>query len=198
MTIFEPSRPLSARIRRGVAQTALAAALFVGGYYAHMVVTSNFHPVIKGEVYRSSQPTASNIAMYQKEYGIKTILNLRGPNSGRDWYDAEVAQAKSLNIQHIDFPMSARRELTQEEAEKLVALMRDAPKPLLIHCQAGSDRTGLASALYLAAIAKTSEATAEGQISIFYGHIGVPLLSKTYAMDRTFENMEPWLGLSNS
>jgi protein tyrosine/serine phosphatase len=193
----QPRRLLS-HLRTGILLAFLGAACFVGGYYAHMVFTTNFHPVIVGELYRSSQPSASSIALFQKEYGIKTILNLRGPNTGRDWYDAEVAEAKALDIHHVDFPMSARRELTQEEAAKLVEIMRDAPKPLLIHCQAGSDRTGLASALYLAAIAKTNEATAEGQMSILYGHIGVPLLSKAYAMDRTFEKMEPWLGLSNS
>ncbi|MFD2031462.1 tyrosine-protein phosphatase [Ancylobacter dichloromethanicus] len=49
--------------------------------------------------------------------------------------------------------------------------MKDAKKPILIHCQAGADRSGLASALYLAAIKKNSaEAEAEAQLSIRYGH----------------------------
>ena len=175
----------------------LAVVIFVGGFYLHMLVTYNFHPVIDGEVYRSSQPSPSAIALYQKQYGIKTILNLRGDNSGHAWYDKEVQQAERLDIKHIDFRMSSSRELTHDEALKLVALMRDAPKPLLIHCQAGADRTGLASALYLAAIAKSDENTAERQMSIFYGHIGLPM-NHAYAMDRTFEKMEPWLGFSNS
>jgi protein tyrosine/serine phosphatase len=76
--------------------------------------------------------------------------------------------------------------------------MRDAPKPILIHCRSGADRTGLASALYLAAIAKTNEKTAEGQMSIFYGHLGLPIMSRAFAMDRTFEMMEPLLGFLNS
>ncbi|MDL2398522.1 dual specificity protein phosphatase family protein [Rhizobium mayense] len=184
-------------IGRGVLWALAPFALIAGGFYAHMLWTTNFHPVIAGQVYRSSQPSAATIAELQKQYGIKTIINLRGDNSGRSWYDREVAQAKELNINHIDFKMSASRELTQGQAAQLVEIMRDAPKPLLIHCQAGADRTGLASALYLAAIAKTGEATAEGQMSIMYGHLPLSFTS-AYAMDRTFEKLEPWLGLSSS
>lgn len=192
--------PLTSRLRRigrGVLLAFAPFALFAGGFYAHMLWTTNFHPVIAGELYRSSQPSAATIAELQKQYGIKTIINLRGDNSGHGWYDKEVAQAKELNINHIDFRMSSGRELTQDQAAKLIEIMRDAPKPLLIHCQAGSDRTGLASALYLAAITKTGEATAQGQMSIIYGHLPLSF-TRAYAMDRTFTKLEPWLGLSNS
>lgn len=185
------------RAGRGALVALGAFAAVAGGFYAHMVWTTNFHPVIAGELYRSSQPSAAMIAELQKQYGIKTIINLRGENSGRHWYDKEVAEAKQLNIDHIDFRMSSNRELTQQQAAQLVEIMRDAPKPLLIHCQAGADRTGLASALYLAAIAKTNEATAEGQMSIFYGHLSLSF-ARAYAMDKTFEKLEPWLGLTAS
>ncbi|WFU03310.1 dual specificity protein phosphatase family protein [Rhizobium sp. CB3171] len=185
------------RIGRGVLLAFSPFALIAGGFYAHMLWTTNFHPVIAGEVYRSSQPSPATIAELQKQYGIKTIINLRGDNSGRTWYDNEVAQAKELNINHIDFRMSSGHELTQEQAARLVEIMRDAPKPLLIHCQAGADRTGLASALYLAAIAKAGEAAAENQMSIIYGHLPLSF-THAYAMDRTFEKLEPWLGLSSS
>ncbi len=185
------------RIGRGGLVAAGAFAAVAGGFYAHMLWTTNFHPVIAGELYRSSQPSASTIAEFQKQYGIKTIINLRGDNTGRHWYDNEVAEAKELNINHIDFHMSAGRELTQAQAEQLVDIMRNAPKPILIHCQAGADRTGLASALYLAAIAKANEATAEGQMSIIYGHLPFSF-TRAYAMDRTFEKLESWLGLSAS
>lgn len=185
-------------VAKGILRFAvLPAALFVGAFYSNMVLTTNFHPVIAGEVYRSSQPSANDIVEFKKRYGIRTIINLRGDNSGHDWYDKEVAQAKELGINHIDFKMSADRELTQTQAAELVDIMREAPKPLLIHCQAGADRTGLASALYLAAIAKVNESVSEKQISILYGHISLSV-SHAYAMDRTFEKLEPWLGFSDS
>jgi protein tyrosine/serine phosphatase len=75
--------------------------------------------------------------------------------------------------------------------------MQTAEKPILIHCKAGSDRTGLAAALYVAAVAKGGERKAEGQMSIAYGHFGIPF-SPTYAMEETFEAIEAELGFPNS
>lgn len=185
------------RSRKLALCSAGALFLIVGGYSSYLAATDNFHTVIPGEVYRSSQPSAETIADVEKRYGIKTILNLRGDSGRPQWYEEEVAQSKALGITHIDFGMSAGTELTPEKAEALIKIMRDAPKPILIHCRSGADRTGLASALYLAAIAKTNEKTAESQMSIFYGHVGLPI-SASFAMDRTFEMMEPVLGLNDS
>lgn len=175
----------------------LIAGLSVGGYLGALQLTGNFHQVVAGQLYRSAQPTAEDIAYYAKTYGIRTIINLRGDNNGSSWYDAEIAQAKTLGITHVDFGMSAHRELTQPEAATLIAILERAEKPVLIHCKAGADRSGLASALYVAAVAKLGEAAAEEQISIRYGHISLPV-SAAYAMDRTFEALEPWLGFPSS
>jgi hypothetical protein len=61
----------------------------------------------------------------------------------------------------------------------------------LVHCYGGSDRTGLATALYLAAIKHAEESDAESQLSLLYGHL--PFGSAT-AMDHTFDHVEPLLG----
>ena len=84
-----------------------------------------------------------------------------------------------------------------ERAAQLAALLRDAPKPVLIHCRSGADRTGLEPALYLAAVAGSSEDAAEGQISLYYGHVSLPV-SAAWPMDRSWEVLEPWLGFSSS
>lgn len=180
---------------RLVSTGCLAGALFLAGYFGTLRLTGNFHVVVSGEVYRSAQPSAADIAAYKRTHGIKTIINLRGENKGSPWYDAEIAAAKQLGIAHVDFGMSAKRELSQQEAAALVAVLARAEKPMLIHCEGGADRSGLASALYAAGVAKLDEEEAERQISIRYGHISLPL-SPAYAMDRTFEALESWLGLS--
>lgn len=77
-----------------------------------------------------------------------------------------------------------------DEARQLATLLRDAPKPLLIHCRSGSDRTGLASAIYLNQVANIDQETAERQLSLRFGHIGIPLVSPTYAMDESWERLE--------
>ena len=94
--------------------------------------------------------------------------------------------------------MSAQSELAQPEVERLLQVMRDAPKPLLIHCQGGADRTGLAAALYVAGIEGRDEEAAEAQLSLTYGHIGIPWLSKAWPMNVTWERIEPWLGFPES
>ena len=81
------------RVGRGALVALGAFGAVAGGFYAHMLWTTNFHPVIAGELYRSSQPSAATIAELQKQFGIKTIINLRGNNGGHHWYDQEVAEA---------------------------------------------------------------------------------------------------------
>jgi protein tyrosine/serine phosphatase len=168
-----------------------------GLYLAGLQLSGNFHTVVAGELYRSAQPTAAMIAAYRENYGIRTIINLRGENVGSDWYDAEVAEAKKLGISHVDFRMSARRLMTPEQFDQIVDVLQKAEKPILIHCKSGSDRSGLVSALYVAAISKLGEEAAESQISFRYGHIPLSI-SAPYAMDRSFEAFEPVLGFPKS
>jgi protein tyrosine/serine phosphatase len=170
--------------------------LLIGGYLGGLQLTDNFHEVLPGVLYRSAQPSATDITNYVRKYGIRMVVNLRGENDS-DWYRQEIAATEQANIEHLDFRMSASQELSVEQAAELVQLLSDAPKPLLIHCQSGADRTGLASVLYLQQIAGIDEKTAEGQLSIRYGHIGIPYISSAYAMDRTWEKLERIFGLSS-
>lgn len=170
---------------------------FMGGYLYTLQYKGNIHTILDGQAYRSNQPDPVRIASLQKLYGIRTIINLRGPEPGSKWYDEEIAAAKTLGIRHADFEMSASRQLSPAETRQLIALMANAEKPVLIHCKSGSDRTGLAAALYVAAIAKGGENKAERQMSIAYGHFGFPL-SPTYAMERSFEAIEAELGYTGS
>ncbi len=175
----------------------ILASAMTGVYLLGIQLFGNFGTVIAGELYRSNQPTADELEAYVKAEGIRSIINLRGGNMASAWYAEEMASARELKLAHYDFPMSDHEELSPERAKQLIALMEKAEKPLLIHCKAGADRTGLAAALYLAKIAKAGEEAAEAEISIRYGHVSLPL-SPSFAMDRTFENLEPWLGFPNS
>lgn len=167
---------------------ALSCAFLL--YIGALQLSGNFHEVIPGQLYRSSQLSQDQLATYVKANGIKTIINLRGQNDGSEWYRSEVASAEQLGVQHVDFGMSARKELTPRRVAQLIQIMRDAPKPILIHCKSGADRTGLASAIYVNRVAGLDEETAEHQLSIRYGHLSIPYFSSAYAMDRSWEVIE--------
>jgi len=168
---------------RGFCRSALAllvATLGLGAYVGDLQLSGNVHSVVAGEIYRSAQLSTAQLTAYASRYRLRTIVNLRGANPGRPWYDREVAASAHLGV------------------ARLLAILNAADKPLLIHCQSGADRSGLVAGLYLAAIARHGEAAAEDQLSIRYGHIGLPHVASAYAMDRTWETLESGLGFSGS
>jgi len=149
---------------------------------SYFLLYGNFHKVDK-DVYRSAQLFSFNYPYYVGKHKIRSVLNLRG-DSQKKWYKDEMKIVKEYNITHYDFHIGDRRLASMQEMDKIVQIIKDAPKPLLIHCKAGADRTSLASALYLYAL--KHEDDPEREISILYGHF--PWLgSKTVAMDKSFE-----------
>ncbi|MGG7517684.1 fused DSP-PTPase phosphatase/NAD kinase-like protein [Allorhizobium undicola] len=202
MSLTTPENPYMPLVRTRAWFARLAAGLLLclvvsAGYLGYLRLTGNFNTVIEGEVYRSAQPTPAMLKSYMARYHIRSVINLRGANPGRPWYDAEVSAASELGLAHVDFRISARKELSKDQVMRLIEIMKTAPKPMLIHCQAGADRSGLASALYVAAVAGQGEAAAERQLSLLFGHLPLPFIAEA-AMDRTFEAMEPVLDFIRS
>jgi protein tyrosine/serine phosphatase len=169
---------------------ALVPVVAITLFLSTLQLTGNFHEIIPGEYYRSAQPTVAKLDRYITTYGIKTVINLRGKNASDQWYRDEMAETQRLGVKFVDFKMSARKQLTDTQVEKLLEILHDAPKPILVHCKSGSDRTGLVSAIYLYKIAGRSESESEKQISFRYGHIGIPYISEAIAMDRNWERLE--------
>lgn len=172
--------------RAGLAVSATFAAivLVAGGIYGTVQYGGNVHVVEAGRVYRSAQPSGAGLDELTRRYGIRSVLNLRGDNSGKPWYDEEMRAARADKLVHFDYAISAQREVTRSQMDDVLRLIDRAPKPVLIHCNAGSDRTGLVAAVYeLSRGAPLKDASA--QLSLRYGHFPY-LWSKTDAMDRSF------------
>jgi protein tyrosine/serine phosphatase len=165
--------------------------LALGGAYAFVHGGGNFHEVEKGVLFRSAWLGGEKLEKVVDLHGVKTVLNLCGEQPGVAWYEGEVEVSRRRGVKFVSLGLSADTALDAGQVAKLTAVLRDAPKPLLIHCRAGSDRTGLACALYVAANGG-SYRDAHDQLSLFYGHF--PYLgSKTAAMgaslDRFYESV---------
>lgn len=180
--------------RSGLAFAGLIA-LF-GAYIGILILSGNFHEVLPGRFYRSAQLSGERLGKEIDLYGIKTVINLRGENVGKGWYDDEIRATAAHGATHVDFRMSARRDLTPERTQQLLALLKSAEQPILVHCMSGADRTGLASVIFLQQVAGIDEEEAEWQLSPLYGHINLPFLA-AYAMDDTWEALEKVIGLDS-
>ena len=177
------TRLLSALKITGMSVVLFAAA--IGLYWGLLQYEDNLHPVVAGILYRSAQPSESDTRWAVREYGIKSVLNLRGAHAGQGWYDEEIAAAHELALAHFDYPISSKRFVTSQQIEDILEIMRKAPKPLLIHCKAGADRSGLVAALYRYSETGASAADADSELSLLYGHFPY-LTSRTGAMDDSF------------
>jgi undecaprenyl-diphosphatase len=159
--------------------------LVLGSYVGYIYEQGNFHVIAQDRMYRSRQLDKAERIHYIKTYQIKSILNLRGVNAGSDWYQDEIRVAQELGVKHHDYGISANRDVSDEDLNAIIIILHAAPKPILIHCKSGADRTGLIAALYQYALGRRSAEEAAGHLSMWYGHLPF-FWNSTVAMDRTF------------
>lgn len=175
----------------GIAISTVLVLLLI--YIGSLAYSGNQATVVAGELYRSAQPNEQMLSEYVSEFGIKTVLNLRGHQKpGTDWYEEEISASQKLGLTHIDYKMSASHRLSKDQVRDLAEIMQRAEKPILVHCMSGSDRTGLASAIYLFLVAGAGDVEAGSQLSLRYGHFSVPYLSDAWPMDETWMDVKSW------
>jgi len=148
-------------------------------------IFGNFYQ-IDNDVYRSGQLNKYNLPYYIEHKHIKTILNLRGKSNG-EFYKIETNISNKYGVTHIDYGFSNKDFLDFNKTSEIVSIIKNAKKPLLIHCAGGADRTSLAAALYQYAIAHKSPKIAKEQFSVIYGHSPY-FRPYVEAMDRSFDN----------
>jgi protein tyrosine phosphatase (PTP) superfamily phosphohydrolase (DUF442 family) len=158
----------------------------------------NFHIVKEGVLYRSAQPTGDDIRMIHTEYGIKSIINLRGKRSGKDWYDEEIEVIKELGLRHADIPLPLERLPDEEHLKDILDAFNNLPQPILVHCKAGADRTGMAAAMFVfdhmnqQLDEDNRRQKAAGQLHPYFGHIPDFKPVQTYFIRDVYEG-EEWV-----
>jgi len=191
----------SMRFRQKIASifllTLFSVAIIAGGINLfYIFIFGNFHK-IDNDAYRSAQLYSKNLPKHLNKYKIKSIINLRGKNTFRSpWYEYEKDTAKKMGIEFVDFKIGSRNYIDFKKALKLINIFKKVPKPVLIHCRSGADRTSFAAALYEFAIKGRQPDNAKKQLSFFYGHL--PYFgSKTIEMDKSFDDfVKKWQTLN--
>ena len=178
------------RFRVSIAVLALLLLLPASYFGLYMKVQGNFHPITHGEAYRSAQLDRDKLEHYIEKYAIKSILNLRGKKPTASWYVEEIQVAENYNVAHYNIRLSASREPTSMEVQQLIDIFMHVPRPVLIHCKGGSDRSGLVAAMWKVIVDKEPKSEARKQLSILYGHFPI---GKTSAMDHFFQHWDPAL-----
>jgi len=128
------------------------------------------------EVARSAQPYLGFYAAYLRPHGFRSLLNLRGENPSLPWWRADARAAAKLGMKRYDVRLSSRLIPARESLTALIDALERAPRPLLIKCSGGQDRTGLAAAIYLLHAGGTAALReAEAQIAFWpFLHVAKP------------------------
>jgi protein tyrosine phosphatase (PTP) superfamily phosphohydrolase (DUF442 family) len=155
-----------------------------------VVLLSNQHTVIPGKVYRSAQPSGDDVREYARKHGVKTVVNLRGLSPEFDWYKDEARASHELGLSQEDITLSANSLPPPNELHRAVEVLDRCEYPILIHCKAGADRTGLISALTLLLYTDATLGEARQQLLPRYGHFR---FGRTAAMDKFFDQYEHYL-----
>jgi protein tyrosine phosphatase (PTP) superfamily phosphohydrolase (DUF442 family) len=133
-------------------------------------------------------PTSA-LARTIRDHHVKTVLNLRGANKS-SWYEAERATTVEAGATQVDIPMSSCIWMSRAQLRTLIETFDSAEYPLLIHCQWGAERTGLAAAFAELLRLGSTIADARKQFSIRYLFLRV---NDGKIMAEHLDQYEQWL-----
>lgn len=106
-----------------------------------------FAIVVEGKLYRSGGLTPRQLEHVAREYGIRTVLSLLDPNAPESV--AERAAAARLGLRWVNVPLPGNGASTPEDRKNIKAtLFAPDHAPILVHCGAGTNRTGLGVGMY--------------------------------------------------
>lgn len=133
--------------------------------------------VATGRLYRSDAPIPGDRVPDLQPWPPRTVVDLRSPGEAATAHPLETATTRVINIplfgsldpsrmsrgaavDGVDLPTIYRRLMARasERLVAVVALVAENPGPVLVHCAAGKDRTGVTTAVTLAAVGAGREA----------------------------------------
>jgi protein tyrosine phosphatase (PTP) superfamily phosphohydrolase (DUF442 family) len=143
-------------------------SLLLSGFYASTRwLSSNFGTVIEGKVYRSAQPRVDQLEQWVGELDLRTVINLRS-NRG---YESEAATARGLGIEYAHLPITDGHLPKRLDVLRIIETLESSELPMLIHCRACADRTGVLSVLAAMAVGGQTYRVARSHLNLRHLHL---------------------------
>jgi protein tyrosine/serine phosphatase len=183
----------SPKVRLRALWTALAigavvVALLFGIYASTGVLGDNEHVVVPGKLYRSAQLSTSELDRMIAEHHLASVVSLRKSDPPAPELVQEQEHLDRLGLAHDNVPLSPLKMPRPDALVSLLARFDQGPYPMLVHCEEGADRTGLAMVIWLVVYEGRSVADARAQeLSWRSGHFA---FGQAHAMDDFFDLYE--------
>ena len=165
------------------------AALWIARRAADALVVNEVAP----GVLVASQPGAGEWRAVIQRLGVRSVINLRGARVSERWYVDELAACRELSVVHEDVRIKLDDWPPQHEVRRYVTLLEATPRPLLLHCKNGVDRSGWGAAVAIALAGPPLERAIE-ELSPTTGHI---CNRATCPLHRFFARYQAWLSASS-
>jgi protein tyrosine/serine phosphatase len=124
---------------------AAGSALAARHYSARL--PKRFGVVVAGKLYRGGSVTPAQLERLHRDYGIRRVVCLL--DTAAPQTQAERQAAERLGIDWHNVPLPGNGASRPAERSEILRLLSDpGTGPTLVHCGAGTNRTGLAIGLY--------------------------------------------------
>ena len=133
--------------RLGIALAIVLVASSAAFYY-WVYVNHRFMTISEGRVYKSAEMSPAELKDKVRQYGIRTVIDLRYPGP---WTDAERQAMQEVGVRYFSIP--SHQVPTDDVVTKFLAVMDETManpeyQAVLIHCEDGTGRSPLFSSLY--------------------------------------------------
>ncbi|MDG3003475.1 phosphatase domain-containing putative toxin [Paludisphaera mucosa] len=132
----------------------------------------------------------THLAKALRDHGVRTVLNLRGPNPNQSWYRDERAASLAAGATQVDVSLSSCVWMSRIQLRTLIRALDEMRYPILIHCAWGSERTGLVSAIAELLREGSTLDDARAQLALRYLYLPV---GDGRIMSEAIDQYEAWL-----
>lgn len=89
-----------------------------------------------GDVYLGGQPSRADLTAGARYPGIRTVLSLRRDAESKGF--DESATLSDLGVTYQNVPFGSPDQLTDQVFSESLNVIKDAPRPLVVHCASGN------------------------------------------------------------